>query len=92
MLRFGRMHCLQKFAPVHSFVHNHFNLERQLYSRNNFKLNRTTALADWRQLCSVWVHSFCGNLRRVRIRLTAPRIEQLGLIDEATGPVLEYRY
>jgi len=52
MLRFRRMHCLQKFASVHSSVHNHFNQERHLYSRNNFKMNRTAALAEWRQLCS----------------------------------------
>lgn len=52
MLRFRRMHCLQKFASVHSSVHNHFNQERHLYSRNKFKLNRTAALAEWRQLCS----------------------------------------
>ena len=52
MLRFRRMHCLQKFASVHSSVHNHFNQERHLYSRKNFKLNRTAALAEWRQLCS----------------------------------------
>ncbi len=52
MLRFRRMHCLQKFASVHSSVHNHFNQERHLYSRKNFKMNRTAALAEWRQLCS----------------------------------------
>jgi putative transposase len=52
MLRFRRMHCLQKFASVHSSVHNHFNQERHLYSRDNFKLNRTAALAERRQLCS----------------------------------------
>jgi len=52
MLRFRRMHCLQKFASVHSFIYNHFNQERHLYSRNNFKLNRNAALAEWRQLCS----------------------------------------
>ena len=28
MLRFRRMRCLQKFASVHSSVHNHFNQER----------------------------------------------------------------
>ncbi|MDK3073794.1 IS6 family transposase [Sedimentitalea sp. JM2-8] len=52
MLRFRRMRSLQKFAAVHSSVHNHFNQERHLYSRENFKLNRATALAEWRQLCS----------------------------------------
>ena len=50
MLRFRRMRCIQKFASVHSSVHNHFNQERHLYSRPNFKLNRTAALAEWHQL------------------------------------------
>ena len=50
MIRFRRMLNLQKFVSVHSSVHNHFNLERHLYSRSNFKLNRTAALAEWRQL------------------------------------------
>ena len=52
MQRFRRMRSLQKFASVHSSVHNHFNLERHLYSRANFKLNRTAALSEWRQLCA----------------------------------------
>ena len=50
MLRFRQMRCLQKFAAVHSSVHNHFNQERHLYSRDNFKLNRAAALAEWRGL------------------------------------------
>ncbi|MCP4319002.1 MAG: IS6 family transposase, partial [Hyphomicrobiales bacterium] len=50
MLRFRHMRSLQKFAAVHSSVHNHFNQERSLYSRSNFKLNRTAALAEWRDL------------------------------------------
>ena len=50
MLRFRKMRCLQKFASAHSSVHNHFNQERHLYSRENFKLNRAAALAEWRQL------------------------------------------
>jgi putative transposase len=50
MLRFRRMRSLQKFVSVHASVCNHFNLERHLYSRDNFKLNRTVALAEWRQL------------------------------------------
>jgi len=52
MLRFRRMRSLQKFVAVHSSIHNHFNQERHLYSRQNFKLNRTAALIEWRQLCS----------------------------------------
>ena len=52
MLRFRRMRSLQKFVAVHSSIHNHFNQERHLYSRDNFKLNRTAALSEWRLLCS----------------------------------------
>ena len=52
MLRFRRMRTSQKFAAVHASVLNHFNSERHLYSRANFKLNRTAALAEWRLLCS----------------------------------------
>ncbi len=43
---------LQKFAAVHASVHNHFNQQRHHYSRKNFKLNRSTALAEWRQLAA----------------------------------------
>jgi putative transposase len=50
MLRFRRMRSLQTFAAVHSSVHNHFNQERHLYSRDTFKLNRAAALCEWRQL------------------------------------------
>ena len=52
MLRFRQMRSLQKFVAVHASVHNHFNQERHLYSRSNFKLNRTAALAEWRGLCA----------------------------------------
>ena len=52
ILCFRQMRCLQKFASVQALLHNHFNQERQLYSRANFKLNRTAALAEWRKLCS----------------------------------------
>ena len=50
MLRFRRMRSLQTFAAVHSSVYNHFNQERSLSSRDTFKLNRATAVAEWRQL------------------------------------------
>ena len=52
MQRFRSMRSLQKFAAIHASVCNHFNQERSLYSRANFKLNRAAALAEWRQLCS----------------------------------------
>ncbi|MGE6696661.1 IS6 family transposase [Hyphomonas sp. NPDC076900] len=50
MSRFRRMRSLQKFASTHSSVHNHFNLERHLYSRINFKARRDAALREWREL------------------------------------------
>ena len=50
MLRFWRMRSLQKFTAVHASVHTHFNVERHLYSRSNFKLSRSAALAEWRGL------------------------------------------
>ena len=50
MLRFRRMRSLQKFAAVHSSVHNHFNLERHINDRNWFKANRQIAPAEWCQL------------------------------------------
>ena len=36
-------------AAVYASVHNHFNQERGLYSRDDFKLNRTAAFAEWHQ-------------------------------------------
>lgn len=52
MLRFRRTRTLEKFFSIHASGHNHFNHERHLYSRANFKLNRAAALSEWRQLCS----------------------------------------
>jgi len=50
MAKFRSPATLQKFAAVHASIHNHFNQERHLYSRKNFKLNRSAALAEWREL------------------------------------------
>jgi putative transposase len=52
MLRFRRMHSLQKFASVHSSVYNHFNADRSLSSRQIYKQARIAALAEWRALCA----------------------------------------
>ncbi len=52
MAKFRSTKSLQKFASIHSSVHNHFNQERHLYNRENFKLKRSTALAEWRQLAA----------------------------------------
>eukprot|EP01037_Dinobryon_pediforme_P018812 gene18812-19123_t len=50
MLRFRRMKTLQKFASVHGSVHNHFNQERHLISRQEYKSRRSAALAEWQSL------------------------------------------
>ena len=50
MVKFRGFKTLQKFASVHTSIQNHFNQERHLYSRKNFKLNRSTALAEWCEL------------------------------------------
>jgi len=50
MAKFRSAKSLQKFASIQSSVQNHFNQERHLYSREIFKLNRSTALAEWRLL------------------------------------------
>ena len=50
MLRFRRMHSLQKFASIHASVQNLFNSQRSLSKRSTFKLNRDAALTEWRSL------------------------------------------
>jgi putative transposase len=52
MLRFRRMKTLQKFASVHGSVHNHFQQERHLISREYYKERRSAALAEWRTVMS----------------------------------------
>jgi putative transposase len=45
MARFRDIKTLQKFASVHASIHNHFNLDRHLTKREDFKKNRSAALA-----------------------------------------------
>ena len=52
MAKFRDVKTLQKFAAAHASVHSHFNQERRLYNRENFKLNRSAALAEWCQLAA----------------------------------------
>jgi putative transposase len=72
MLRFRRMRPLQKFVAVHASVHNHFNAERHLYSRSNFKLNSAATFTDWRGICAAQVIEMAKKLRLILIYLTAP--------------------
>ena len=52
MSKFRGIKTLQKFAAVHDSTFNHFNLDRHLNSRSVFKQNRSSALAEWRQLAA----------------------------------------
>jgi putative transposase len=52
MSKFKDVKTLQKFGSIHASIHNHFNLDRHLNSRETFKQNRSSALAEWRQLAA----------------------------------------
>ncbi len=52
MARFRDIKTLQKFAAAHASIHNHFNHDRHLNSRDIFKQTRSAALAAWRQLAA----------------------------------------
>jgi putative transposase len=52
MANFRDVKTMQRFAAVHASIHNHFNLDRHLNSRETFKQNRSVALAQWRQLAA----------------------------------------
>ncbi len=50
MRRFRRMKTLQKFASVHGSVHNPFNHDRHLNTRQIDKDLGSAALAEWKLL------------------------------------------
>jgi putative transposase len=52
MQRFRSMKTLQKFSSVHAQLHNHFNQERNLVTREIYKQQRSAALAEWRALAA----------------------------------------
>ena len=52
MAKFRSTKSLQKFVSVHASIHNHFNKDRHLESRESFKTYRSAALAEWRQLAA----------------------------------------
>jgi putative transposase len=52
MLRFRQMKSLQKFASVHSSLHNLFNSERHLVDRQTYRKRRSDALAEWQGLAA----------------------------------------
>jgi len=50
--RFRDIKTLQKFTSAHASIHNHFNHDRHLNRRDIFKQNRSSALAERRQLAA----------------------------------------
>jgi putative transposase len=50
MLRFRNMITLQKFGAVHAAFDKHFNPDRHLISRHDYKVRRSAAQAEWRSL------------------------------------------
>jgi putative transposase len=50
--RFRSMKTLQKLSSVHAQLHNHFNQERNLVTRETYKQKRSAALAEWRALAA----------------------------------------
>ena len=52
MQRFRSPKTLQKLSSVHAQVHNQFNQERHLVTRQVYKQRRSAALAEWRALAA----------------------------------------
>jgi putative transposase len=52
MQRLRSMTTLQKFSSFHAQIHNQFNRERHLVTRQVNKPRRTAALAEWRALAA----------------------------------------
>ena len=52
MSKFRDVKILQKFALIHASIHNHFNYERDLISRGDFKGKREAAFVEWHQLAA----------------------------------------
>src|SRR5215471_2053555 len=52
MQRFRSVRTLQKFGSVHAQVHNHFNQERHLVTRQVYKQRRSAALTEWRSVAA----------------------------------------
>ena len=52
MLRFRRVKTLQKFSSLDAAFHNHFNPDRHLISRHDYKVRRAAAQAERRSLAA----------------------------------------
>ena len=53
MSKFRDIKTLQKFASIQASIHNHFNHERHLISRGDFKVKGEAAFCEWQRLSTV---------------------------------------
>ena len=75
MQRFRSPKTLQKFSSVHAQLHNQFNQERHLVTRQVYKQRRSAALAEWRASRGIDHRSRDGGRaarRRASVTLTSP--------------------
>jgi len=52
MLRFRSKKALQKLSSVHAAFHNHFDQDRTSFTRQDYKVRRAAAQAEWRFLAT----------------------------------------
>lgn len=52
MQKFKKGVTLQFFTSIHSQIYNHFNHQRHLQNRENYKKLRNESLSEWRGLCA----------------------------------------
>jgi putative transposase len=53
MSKFRDIKTLRKFASIKASIHNHFNHERHLISRGDFKVKGEAAFFEWQRLSTV---------------------------------------
>jgi putative transposase len=51
MQKFKKNITLQLFTSIQSQIYNHFNHQRHLQNRENYKQLRNESLCEWRELC-----------------------------------------
>jgi len=52
MAKFRDVKTPQKFSSAHASIHIHFNHQRHLIQRDDYKAKRNSALIEWQQLAA----------------------------------------
>ena len=63
MQRFKSPGSAQRFLSVHAAVHNTFNVQRHLTSRNTLRVLRDEAFRTWRAATAAWARAVTSGLR-----------------------------